>query len=171
MSPTDTTTDTSHEACRHPGVHMGFVVFGDGTRHLVEWCPACESKRSEWLPKKSLAELRIDPASVPVVLDYRLDANPCDVCGSTGGTQLHHWAPQSLESDFGAEYKRWPTAWLCRAHHDLWHASVTPHFRVGSMRVSDIMAGARKGTLLRELLDAAREIAVRHTKQGDGEAA
>jgi hypothetical protein len=48
---------------------------------------------------------------------------PCVVCGTSGSTELHHWAPKHL---FGLEAYKWPTANLCRACHLRWHKTVTP---------------------------------------------
>ena len=36
--------------------------------------------------------------------------------------EYHHFGPKS----YFADYHNWPTAWLCRAHHNHWHAEVTP---------------------------------------------
>lgn len=46
----------------------------------------------------------------------------CEVCGATGG-EYHHWAPQYL---FGKDADKWPTSYLCRKCHKLWHDLVTP---------------------------------------------
>lgn len=50
--------------------------------------------------------------------------HPCEVCGSTGDTQVHHWAPFHL---FGDESYDWPTGHLCQACHTRWHQLVTPN--------------------------------------------
>jgi 5-methylcytosine-specific restriction endonuclease McrA len=50
----------------------------------------------------------------------------CVVCGNYGA-ELHHFAPQSLARNFGDNWPKWPTAYLCRPCHDLWHSTVTPH--------------------------------------------
>ena len=47
----------------------------------------------------------------------------CEVCGSVGDTELHHWAPYHL---FGIDADKWPTAHLCRSCHVQWHKAVTP---------------------------------------------
>lgn len=49
---------------------------------------------------------------------------PCEVCGSTDGTEWHHWAPRHL---FGDEAESWPMGALCRMCHRRWHAVVTPN--------------------------------------------
>lgn len=46
---------------------------------------------------------------------------PCERCGALG-TELHHWAPRDA---FGAvEADGWPTSWLCRPCHQLWHRTM-----------------------------------------------
>jgi hypothetical protein len=49
---------------------------------------------------------------------------PCEVCSTTGTTEVHHWAPRHL---FGAEADKWPMGHLCRKCHQKWHAIVTPN--------------------------------------------
>lgn len=49
---------------------------------------------------------------------------PCEVCGSVGATQEHHWAPWHL---FGEEAQRWPKSMLCQPCHTRWHQIVTPN--------------------------------------------
>jgi len=48
----------------------------------------------------------------------------CEACGAPEG-ELHHWAPQYLFRD-APQGLRWPTSYLCRSCHRLWHAIVTP---------------------------------------------
>lgn len=55
------------------------------------------------------------------------DSNkPCEVCGKTGDSQVHHWAPRFL---FGDEAEDWPKGHLCQACHTRWHQIVTPRSR------------------------------------------
>ena len=49
---------------------------------------------------------------------------PCEVCGSVGDTQAHHWAPFHL---FGEEAYDWPVGLLCQRCHTRWHQVVTPN--------------------------------------------
>lgn len=56
---------------------------------------------------------------------------PCEVCGTKGTTEVHHWAPRHL---FGDDADRWPTGNLCRPCHVNWHQRVTPNM---SKRRSD----------------------------------
>lgn len=56
--------------------------------------------------------------------DYSENNPECARCGARG-TQLHHWAPKELFEDAEA----WPQSYLCRKHHQEWHATVTTPFR------------------------------------------
>ena len=69
------------------------------------------------LTQRWIAEGKID-------LSEDLCMQPCAVRGTTGSTELHHWAPKHL---FGAETYKWPTANLCRECHVRWHKYVTPN--------------------------------------------
>lgn len=48
---------------------------------------------------------------------------PCQVCGKTGPTHRHHWAPTSIFPD-------WPwenLVFLCEEHHNEWHNRMRAH--------------------------------------------
>jgi hypothetical protein len=63
-------------------------------------------------------------AAIPA---YEAHKEPCVRCGTTEGTELHHWAPVEL---FGIpEANQWPRSYLCEMHHHLWHKKVHPTFR------------------------------------------
>jgi len=47
----------------------------------------------------------------------------CVVCGEKG-TEMHHWAPQSIFKD---EAEKWPKDMLCLSCHKKWHKMVTPN--------------------------------------------
>ncbi|WP_425518228.1 HNH endonuclease [Nitratireductor kimnyeongensis] len=51
------------------------------------------------------------------------DVIPCERCGSTEGTEVHHWAPWHLFDDAD----EWPTSNLCKSCHTRWHRIVTPN--------------------------------------------
>lgn len=48
---------------------------------------------------------------------------PCERCGGTAGTELHHWAPRHLFEDADD----WPMSYLCPPCHREWHKIVTPN--------------------------------------------
>ena len=48
---------------------------------------------------------------------------PCEHCGDeTSGVELHHWAPFSV---FDLDAANWPTSYLCRKCHRLWHSRIS----------------------------------------------
>jgi len=56
--------------------------------------------------------------------ELQIDVGPiCVVCGSSKNIEMHHWAPRYL---FGDESNIWPTSYLCKECHDIWHKKVTP---------------------------------------------
>ena len=68
------------------------------------------------------ATTSIDIDRLPVMENYS-GREICAVCGNPY-TELHHFAPRHL---FGNDADNWPMAYLCKKHHDLWHAIVTPN--------------------------------------------
>lgn len=130
------------------------VIFANGSRHCARQCSDCDA-RSAWYSKRELLERGVNPAELQVVYDHRQEhADPCDVCGSTAGVELHHWAPQSLERLF-REPAAWPTALLCTECHSEWHRIVTPD--LVSQGVTLEILGARRSTTLRQIIELARE--------------
>lgn len=86
-----------------------------GTRIAVLRCLVCGSSMCQIGADK----LGIDP---PLWADGTQYAEPCARCGSTNGTEVHHWAPRHLFDDADA----WPTSPLCPTCHREWHRVVTP---------------------------------------------
>lgn len=87
-----------------------------GATVVVERCPKCRTapdKNNSFLPKKNY-----DLDKLPVFVDYTPEAKKCEVVGCTNvGSEWHHYAPQHLFQDAND----WPTGYLCKYHHDLWH--------------------------------------------------
>lgn len=83
---------------------------------VVERCPLC---RRNPLPNRAfLPKGDYDIESLPLFVDYSLDAPKCEVRGCDNiGSEYHHYAPQHLFEDA----EDWATGWLCKPHHDLWH--------------------------------------------------
>lgn len=106
----------------------------NGAVAYVWWCVACGHyavKRSQNIPHETVERWfahRVDGKTtddIPICADLR-ELQSCEICGSAGA-ELHHFAPQSLRDYFGDEWVKWPTMYLCKAHHDLWHSCVTPN--------------------------------------------
>jgi hypothetical protein len=66
----------------------------------------------------------IDENSIPLFESYNIF--PCERCGDLFGSEEHHWAPRHLFEDADL----WPTSWLCRECHALWHSIVTPNMGI-----------------------------------------
>jgi hypothetical protein len=98
---------------------------------VLPWCPRCDRSptgssrpvkgtRTFWptadFPRSMVARMPIKPGPTP--------AAHCDICGTLGQTETHHFAPVAL---FGLDVaESWPTANLCGSCHALWHAKVWP---------------------------------------------
>lgn len=91
------------------------VIRSNGVRIANLRCTACGWKMAD----KGAAKFDVD---LPLEQDNH-DPAPCERCGSTTGTELHHWAPRHLFDDADA----WPMSYLCPACHREWHQIVTPH--------------------------------------------
>lgn len=116
------------------GVVLRKRINTNGAIAYVWWCATCGHyavKRKQNIPHETAARWfahRRGGATledVPVCLDLR-DQQNCEICGAVGA-ELHHFAPQSLRDYFGEEWTKWPTMYLCKEHHDLWHSAVTPN--------------------------------------------
>jgi len=158
------------QQCRHRNVGPAHRYASDGHDQVIsEWCYDCDQPTDpRSLAKEELVRRGIDIRTLPTKIDLRTEGELCAVegCGSRA-TQLHHWAPQTLEDWFGEEWAKWPTSWLCREkHHPLWHRVVTPEL-TSPKTVGEVMRNARLGTPLRELMDAARSVALRQSKKGE----
>lgn len=62
--------------------------------------------------------------AVPIVNDYSVSI-VCEVCGKNGA-ELNHWLPQAF-SGMVDNFLDWPTGYLCKGCHDIWHELVTPY--------------------------------------------
>ena len=107
-------------------------IIGNGTRQYFWWCKRCKriTPQATYLKhddvKAVCAHFGKDISEIPVLNNYAKDNRiRCAVCGAVGA-EYHHWAPQSMREAFGLEWPQWPTAYLCKAHHDQWHKIVTP---------------------------------------------
>lgn len=145
VDPTDTTL-LQRPACRHceqtGSVHLMRTVQVNGNS-LVYWhCESCDKFASQPLPHASVLHLldylhyrwpdRVIPATIDEIRtrhDYR-QSEPCFVCGSTGGTEFHHFLPRTFRSDsrVSPNWERWNRCGvnLCRSCHELWHELVAP---------------------------------------------
>ena len=95
----------------------------NGEDHVWWRCDDCHINLlgpGYWVPHDYLTEHSVDVSTLEVIQDQRRRTPPCRVCGKRGA-ELHHWAPRHL---FGAEADLWPTDYLCKSCHQLWHHHV-----------------------------------------------
>jgi hypothetical protein len=112
--------------CNGDGVLLRRQIAANGVNQFGWWCEKCERwavKGKPFLSHGWLQARNIQPNEIPIIADYSHET-PCVICGEPG--ELHHWAPQALNNQGGEEWHRYPTEYLCRYHHRLWHMIVTP---------------------------------------------
>lgn len=121
------------EHCQSANVEMRRAITGNAATQYRWYCADCgriASKSRQNIPHDIIdlwheaGYLPVDLLSIPLAEDYSTQT-VCFVCGKAGA-ELHHFAPESLCDYFGGEWTQWPTAYLCKYHHDLWHSVVTP---------------------------------------------
>jgi hypothetical protein len=72
---------------------------------------------------KALPQFGVNMRSIPEFCGGVEGGVKCDVVGcECTETALHHMMPRAM----GLDSDKWPTARLCREHHSIWHAVVTP---------------------------------------------
>jgi hypothetical protein len=83
---------------------------------VVERCPNCGGNPNTGKPFLRLKDY--DWESLPIFEDFSKNAEPCSYedCENKG-VEFHHFAPRHLFEDAD----KWPTAYLCREHHRIWH--------------------------------------------------
>lgn len=101
--------------CTHH-VIIGYRRAGDGVVHPATRCLSCGLGDTIIIPKGG----RLWTVCVRDTMALYGPGDPCARCGSTGGTQLHHWAPRAIFDD--AEL--WPMSYLCPPCHRIWHAAM-----------------------------------------------
>lgn len=97
-------------------------IISNGTSQVYELCLKCNRNargKAIYLAHADLGDI----TQYRVINDYCKTAPACDHCGSTEGTEFHHWAPQHIFQD--ANY--WPGAYLCRTCHRLWAKTLIQH--------------------------------------------
>ena len=121
------------EYCQSANVEMRRAITTSKTTQYRWYCLDCgriASKLRQNIPHDIIdlwheaGYLPIDLLDIPLAEDYSTQA-ACHICGKAGA-ELHHFAPKSMADYFGSEWVQWPTVYLCKYHHDLWHSIVTP---------------------------------------------
>lgn len=97
---------------------LGKIRCSNGSIQYKAYCLDCGGKGSD-LPHSDVVGL--DEGRIAVLTNH--DVTPCVRCGSTEGSEVHHWAPSHLFENSD----EWPTSHLCRSCHMEWHRIVTPN--------------------------------------------
>lgn len=109
----------AYRQCGHSGDYFGSTYLDSrvvGVRHrngivtARKQCNRCGHVSSRQLPGRA--------EHLPLVVDGTQGSAVCERCGSTDGTEEHHWAPRGI---FHSQADEWPTGWLCKACHAEWH--------------------------------------------------
>ena len=91
-------------------------INSSGAKVIVERCPIC--RRAPNIKQAFISKKGLDWDALPLFEDYSLHAEPCAVRGCLNkGTEYHHFSPRHLFDDADD----WPTAYLCKVHHTMWH--------------------------------------------------
>ena len=101
-------------SCTHPLPAAGWIRKSNGDQQPAKRCLFCGAV-SACGPVR-----RGDPIDDWCLRDNVDRSEPCARCGSTDGTELHHWAPRNTFPDANA----WPTSYLCRDCHHAWHRTM-----------------------------------------------
>lgn len=92
------------------------MIIQSGATVVTERCEVCRRapKGKPFISKAGIENIE----ALPIWSDETETAPACQYDGCTNkGVEYHHFAPRHLFED--ADY--WPTGWLCKYHHDLWH--------------------------------------------------
>lgn len=98
---------------------LGKIVCSNGVNQFKFYCLECGGL-SNPIAHTHLVDVE-KYYVVPVLNDF--GGLPCERCGSSEGSEKHHWAPKHLFNDA----ETWPKSYLCRECHARWHAVVTPN--------------------------------------------
>ena len=101
-------------------VTYGVVIISSGAKAVRARCQVCGKPPTKNDPSYAQKDRKVTELSV-FSAELFEKSEPCSVCGQLG-TEWHHFAPRHLFEDAD----RWPTAYLCRAHHREWHDKLTP---------------------------------------------
>lgn len=107
----------------HPDETFVVSIAANGIKKVQSVCSYCGEMRRDGISHKELGVAGYRVGDLYAWRDNR-NGEPCARCGAAEGTEQHHWAPKHLFPD---DYHLWPTSYLCRTCHHVWHRKVTPH--------------------------------------------
>lgn len=101
----------------------------NGATQVFWYCTNCQVKAESKFVSKAQAIVIASRygrslTDIPLLDDYR-NRFVCEVCGAEGA-EYHHWLPQCF-AELVEDHSAWPTAYLCKSCHDIWHETVTPY--------------------------------------------
>lgn len=108
--------DRCQDCCSHRPLR-GWLRKSNGEAQPKALCLGC-GKLGD-IPRYDLEPLLDVCFRDNIEFDSRAAA-PCEHCGGTVGTELHHWAPRAIFHDADD----WPTGYLCTECHRLWHRAM-----------------------------------------------
>lgn len=122
------TIPSCHRCLNPDGILLKYQITANGKYQYFWYCSRCEciTPRGTFLKHCEIEQLNL-PAEFYVralLNNYKVDVY-CAICGAVGA-EVHHFAPQSLQTYFGDNWHKWPTINLCCTCHRLWHIAVTP---------------------------------------------
>jgi hypothetical protein len=117
--------------CDHPFYEVGKALDRRGRTIFPYFCVSCRAVQNHYVPRDLAESLeragqhlpRVHTAAeIEAMTQGTLDfGNACEVCGDLAEIELHHWGPRAL---FGDAADLWPTSYLCRSCHVIWHATI-----------------------------------------------
>jgi hypothetical protein len=108
-------------------VLLKYQITTNNVRQFFWYCTRCKQRTdNQFLPHSFIKKRNFPPEfwERALLKDYTQNVK-CVVCGNDGA-ERHHFAPQALAEYFGANWDKWPTAYLCTHCHQLWHKATTP---------------------------------------------
>lgn len=108
--------------CRHKDAYIIVkTIINNGSIQVRQRCEQCGELFGGPLPH---ANFEID--EMPFY-ETGYPKTECAVVGCTNtDVELNHYFPRALARKVGEDADGWPTGYLCRYHHRLWHRNVTP---------------------------------------------
>jgi hypothetical protein len=114
----NTSTKVRCQKCGSENIIYGIQYSSSGAVTIKAQCDRCGNNPDPKHPFYNKTDF--DITKLPVWNDNRAISEPCERCGSTHGTQLHHYAPKSVFNDAD----NWATGYLCDACHKEWHVTI-----------------------------------------------
>lgn len=106
------------ENCGSDRVVFGIRIISSGYKTVIARCMNCGRRPQKNMTAYHVAHFNLD--KLAVWENNVPKSEPCAKCGSTDGSQYHHWAPRSVFADA----EEWPGDYLCPDCHKRWHVVI-----------------------------------------------